>query len=226
MGDFTILPAGDAALLVTLGSSIDEPTNRRVHALAHALARSNLAGVGGGVPGYATLLVHFDPLVCARDALAAHIDSLLTSDLVLDAPETRLVSIPVRYGGQDGPDLAFVAQNAGLSELEVIKLHSQPVYTVYMMGFTPGFPYLGGMDVRLSAPRLATPRNRIPAGSVGIAGEQTGIYPVDSPGGWRIIGRTSLKLFNLDAEHPFYLTPGDHLRFVPEEELPDGAGGA
>lgn len=226
MSDFSILPAGDAALLATLGSTIDEQTNRRVHALAHALAQSGIAGLGECVPGYATLLVHYDPLICDMGMLAAQIERLLSSGWTLDTLKNGMISIPVRYGGEDGPDLAFVAQHTGLSEVEVIRLHSQPLYTVFMMGFTPGFPYLGGMDYRLSTPRLATPRERIPAGSVGIAGDQTGIYPVDSPGGWRIIGRTTRSLFDLDAQPPFLLSPGDRLRFVPVEELPDGTGGA
>jgi len=124
------------------------------------------------------------------------------------------VEIPVVYGGESGPDLAFVAAHTGLSADEVIRRHTAPTYTVYFIGFTPGFPYLGGMDVRLTAPRLETPRARVPAGSVGIAGPQTGVYPLESPGGWRIIGRTHLPLFDLSAQPPSLLSPGDEVRFV------------
>ena len=118
------------------------------------------------------------------------------------------------YGGEAGPDLAFVASHTGLSADEVIRRHTAPRYTVYFIGFTPGFPYLGGMDVRLTTPRLETPRARVPAGSVGIAGPQTGVYPLESPGGWRIIGRTQLPLFDLAAQPPSLLSPGDEVRFV------------
>ena len=120
-----------------------------------------------------------------------------------------------------GPDLDFVSRHCGLTQAEVIALHSAGEYPVYMMGFTPGFPYLGGMDRRLACPRLETPRTRIPAGSVGIAGEQTGIYPLESPGGWRIIGRTPLRLFDLQREPPCLLAPGDMVRFVSIERMPD-----
>jgi KipI family sensor histidine kinase inhibitor len=127
----------------------------------------------------------------------------------------RRVEIPVQYGGDHGPDLQAVAQAHGLTPEDVIRIHSQRDYLVYMMGFTPGFPYLGEMDPQLATPRLSTPRSRVPAGSVGIAGEQTGIYPVDSPGGWRIIGWTAQRLFDPDRQPPFLLAPGDVVRFVP-----------
>jgi len=130
-------------------------------------------------------------------------------------PQARRVEIPVCYGGEWGPDLDFVARHAGLTTAEVIRRHAAAEYTVYMMGFLPGFPYLGGLDVSIAAPRLETPRRRVPAGSVGIAGEQTGIYPLASPGGWRLIGRTEVALFDLTARPPCLLAPGDQVQFIP-----------
>jgi len=129
--------------------------------------------------------------------------------------EPRTVKIPVSYGGQDGPDLEDVARHCGLSAARVIDLHTAPLYLVYFLGFSPGFPYLGGLPGELATPRLATPRKRVPAGSVAIGGSQTGIYPMESPGGWRIIGRTSMLLFNAEAEPPALLRAGDCVRFLP-----------
>ncbi len=211
-------PTGDAALLVTIGERIDLATNRQAHALAqairHARADHVLSGLGEAVPGYVTLLVHYDPLLLSYQTVEAFLRQNLSSEEVL-ALEPRRVEVPVVYGGEAGPDLPFVAEHNGLSEAEVIRIHSARDYPVFMMGFTPGFPYLGGMDPAIAAPRLSSPRSRVPGGSVGIAGEQTGIYPLDSPGGWRIIGRTALKLFDPARDPPFLLAPGDVVHFVP-----------
>ncbi len=207
-------PVGDSALLVRFGEQMDAAANRRVHALARRLRQQPLAGVGEAVPGYITLLIHYDPLLLTYDQTLAWVraQAAHTQDEAGAAP--RCVEIPVVYGGESGPDLAFVAAHTGLSADEVIRLHTAPSYTVYFIGFTPGFPYLGGMDVRLTVPRLETPRTRVPAGSVGIAGPQTGVYPLESPGGWRIIGRTQLPLFDVAAHPPSLLSPGDEVRFV------------
>ncbi len=211
-------PAGDGALLVTFGDTIDLAANRQAHALAQAIARSLATtappGLGEAVPGYVTLLVHYDPLLLSYETVESYLrQNLSTGEAPAHAP--RRVEVPVVYGGESGPDLAFVAGHNGLSEAEVIRIHSARDYPVFMMGFTPGFPYLGGMDPAIAAPRLSSPRSRVPGGSVGIAGEQTGIYPLDSPGGWRIIGRTALRLFDPDRDPPFLLVPGDVIRFVP-----------
>lgn len=215
---------GDSALLVTLGDRIDEALNQRVYLLASRLNSSGLPGLGECVPGYATLLVHFDPLAGDVERLSEVVLHALDTDRSgSEVFQPRRIEVPVWYGGAFGPDLEDVARHTGLPPDEVIRLHCSRDYPVYIMGFTPGFPYLGGMDVRLATPRLATPRTRIPAGSVGIAGEQTGIYPQESPGGWRIIGRTPLRLFDLDREIPCLLAPGDRVRFVP---LPADEGGA
>jgi KipI family sensor histidine kinase inhibitor len=222
---FSIDPVGDAALLVTLGDTIALAINRRVHALANLLMGEGITGLGECVPAYVSVLVHYDPLLLTYDRLIDLIESRLEG-LVIDAQwQPRVIEVPVVYGGESGPDLDFVSGHSDLTQAEVIALHSAGEYPVYMMGFTPGFPYLGGMDRRLACPRLETPRTRIPAGSVGIAGEQTGIYPLESPGGWRIIGRTPLRLFDLQREPPCLLAPGDVVRFVSIERMPDDTEG-
>jgi KipI family sensor histidine kinase inhibitor len=205
--------AGDAAILIQFGERIDLAINRRAHALARSIAAAPLPGVGEAVPGYTTLLVHYDPLQLEYERVLAWLRDQAgqVADDVLPAP--RRVSVPVRYGGEQGPDLAFVANHCQMTPAEVIRRHTSGEYPVYFLGFTPGFPYLGGLDARLATPRLATPRTRVPAGSVGIAGPQTGIYPVDSPGGWRLIGWTPLKLFDPTADPPALLAPGDVVVF-------------
>lgn len=210
-----IEPMGEAAVLVTLGAGISAQTTSRVLALRRAVLAAGPAGITDLVPAYATLLIRFDPLQTDPETLGAQIASL-AAVLTPDEPEVgRVVEIPVAYGGTDGPDLAEVARHAGLSASEVIDHHAAGHYTVAFLGFLPGFPYLLGLHSRIHCPRLETPRQRVPAGSVGIAGAQTGIYPLDSPGGWRIIGRTEMPLFDPGVEPPALLKPGDRVRFVP-----------
>lgn len=209
-----VTPLGETALLFELGDSIDPALNARAHALADALLRSDLPGLGQPVPGYAALLVPYDPAQLSYSALSEWLHEKFEVIRPLPAARARVVEIPVRYGGDDGPDLDFVAAHNGLSAAEVIALHTAPLYPVYFMGFAPGFPYLGGLDTRIAAPRLPAPRARIPAGSVGIAGAQTGVYPLETPGGWRLIGRTALPLFDPARRPPFLLSPGDRVRFV------------
>jgi KipI family sensor histidine kinase inhibitor len=217
---------GDAALLLTLGDTIDLAVNRTAHAFAAQLMGEGIPGLGECVPSYAAVLLHYDPLILTYDQLTELVESRLAG-LRVDAQwQPRVVEVPVVYGGEFGPDLDFVSRHCGMTQAEGIALHSAGEYPVYMMGFTPGFPYLGGMDRRLACPRLETPRTRIPAGSVGIAGEQTGIYPLESPGGWRIIGRTPLRLFDLQREPPCLLAPGDVVRFVSIQRMPDGLLGS
>lgn len=212
-----LLASGDSAVLVVFGDEIDPALNRRVHALAAYLRAAALPGLGEAVPGYATLLVHYDPArldeTQVRARLAQALDVLAAEPAAAAPP--RWFEIPVRYGGEAGPDLDFVAQHAGLTPDEVVGVHAGRDYLVYMMGFTPGFAYLGELDARIAVPRLETPRVRVPAGSVGLAGRQTGLYPIDSPGGWRLIGRTDAALFDLGREPPSLLAPGDRVRFVP-----------
>ena len=206
---------GESALVVEFGSSIDPAINARVHGLARRLNQAAHAGVLETVPTYRSLMVLFDPLILHRDVLKQIIASSCAAPDESHASAAGILTlIPVAYGANFGPDLAFVAQHNGLSEEQVIALHTSTPCLVYMLGFTPGFPYLGGMNPRLATPRLESPRQSIPAGSVGIAGAQTGIYPVTSPGGWRLIGRTPLTLFHPQTQQPFLFSAGEYLQFT------------
>ena len=199
-----------------LGDQICETTGARVAALDHAVCRARIAGVTETVPAFASLLVRYDPLRTDFDAVSQALSRLAGGIAAGNAQAGRTVEVPVCYGGAYGEDLPAVARHAGLSEEEVIRLHSGRTYRIYMLGFLPGFPYLGGLDERLFTPRRETPRTRIPAGSVGIGGQQTGIYPMESPGGWQLIGRTPLCLFSPRRALPY--AAGDSIRFVPIDE--------
>ncbi len=209
------LVAGDAALVVEFGDRIDPAINRRVRELCLAVGRARPDGVRDLVPTYRSLLVSYDPRVTRFDALRERLAELETELATAPAPPPRVVEIPTSYGGDFGPDLPFVAEHAGLTADEVVAVHSSANYLVYMMGFSPGFTYLGGMSEQIAAPRLKTPRTAIPAGSVGIAQQQTGIYPVESPGGWQLIGRTPVTLFDPTRHPPVVVEAGDYIRFVP-----------
>lgn len=211
--DIDIRPVGACGALVVLGSQISEAIGARVAALEQAVSRARIAGITEAVPAFASLLVRYDPLHTDYDSVTAALRSLAGDISAEGAQAGRTVDVPVCYGGAYGEDLPAVARHAGLSEEEVIRLHSGRTYRIYMLGFLPGFPYLGGLDERLFTPRLPTPRTRIPAGSVGIGGQQTGIYPMEFPGGWQLIGRTPLCLFAPDRELPY--AAGDSIRFVP-----------
>jgi KipI family sensor histidine kinase inhibitor len=219
-----LLLAGDSALVVEFGDEISREVNRKVHALADALGKSSLPGLGESVPTYRSLLIHYDPFRLSCDEVRAFVSEALQECEESPSFEPRVVEIPVVYAGEFGPDIEFVAELNGLSIEEVISLHSGATYTVYMLGFSPGFAYLGGMPEAIATPRLETPRTLVPAGSVGIAGEQTGIYPIATPGGWRLIGRTPLKLFDPQRDPPTLLKAGDAVRFVPMDG--EGQGGA
>lgn len=206
---------GDACLSIVFEEKIDPRINARCVSLAADVERRRLAGVRDVVPAYHTVSVYFDPRKITRSALhqeLVHAMSTAAAEgpVIAAAP----VHISVTYGGESGPDLAAVAAFASCSEDEVIRRHTDNVYRVYMLGFLPGFAYLGSVDRRIAMPRLGTPRLRVPAGSVGIAGAQTGIYPSEMPGGWRIIGRTSLKLFDPTLDEPSMLKAGDRVKFV------------
>ncbi len=211
------LVVGEQGMAVELGDAVDEEVNARVHRLAAAVRRALAREVLEVVPTYRSLFVAFDPLRVPRERLVRRIEALLERMPAGPAPRPpgRTVRIPVCYGGELGPDLDEVARRAGLAPEEVVEIHASADYRVYMLGFTPGFPYLGGMSPRIATPRLERPRTRIPGGSVAIGGEQTGIYPVDSPGGWRIIGRTPLRLFDPSSPEPFLVAAGDRVRFEP-----------
>ena len=194
------LTAGDRALVVEIGEVISPECNRRVNQLLGAIEEGGVRGVVDLVPTYRSLMVQYDPMLVSFEELRGAISEVGSKLKDGKAGAGRLVEIPTLYGGEYGPDLEFVAEQAGLSVEDVVQLHSSVDYLVYMMGFTPGFPYLGGLPERLATPRLTTPRTVIPAGSAGIAESQTGVYPLDSPGGWQLIGRTPLKLFDVDRD--------------------------
>ena len=217
-----IVPAGDAALLVRLGSRPGPSASRRVLALVAALDAAPPPGMIDVIPAYASVLVRFDPLVCEPGAMAAVLRAMLAQSADASPPPGRLIRIPVHYGGSDGPDLDVVARLLGMSAAEVIQRHSAASYRVAFLGFLAGYPYLSGLPRALAVPRLATPRTHVPAGSVAIAERQAGVYPVASPGGWRILGRTSLPLFDPQRDPPALLRPGDRVRFTPvaADDLP------
>jgi inhibitor of KinA len=206
-------PLGDSAILVQLGDEIHPVLNARIHALNSLL--QTIPTIIETVPAYCTLLAHYNPLITTYNEIKKHIEEKL--DLIDESTHRpfRHLEIPVLYGDASGPDLEPAAATLTISPSELIRLHTEREYTVYMMGFTPGFPYMGILNEKLILPRMSTPRTRVPAGSVAIASSQTGIYPVDSPGGWHILGWTPLKLFDPLSEDPFLFAPGDVVRFIP-----------
>ncbi len=207
--------AGDLGVLVEYGEGIDPDVNRKVRTMAMALDRNPVTGIVAVVPTYRALLIRYDPVLTDLAVLKQALLDLENRLASIDVPAPRTVEIPVCYGGEFGPDIETVATVNNLSVVDVIRQHSEPVYPIYMIGFTPGFPFLGGLPEPLHTPRLETPRTHVPEGSVGIANGQTGIYPVASPGGWQLIGRTPLKLFEPEKENPFLYRAGDCIRFRP-----------
>lgn len=212
---FEIAPMGDAAVIVRFGESIDPTIHSQVRALSDAVSARPVAGSIEIVPGYTTLTVYYDPLQRSFQDICDDLEQLAATLEAEAGIEARIVDIPVHYGGESGPDLPFVAGHNSLSTDDVIQIHSSAQYLVYMIGFAPGFPYLGGMSSRIAAPRRQSPRLKIPAGSVGIAGHQTGVYPIETPGGWQLIGRTPLELFTPRQSPPSHLRAGDVVRFQP-----------
>jgi KipI family sensor histidine kinase inhibitor len=214
-----VLPVGDAAASLELGDAIDVRLNARVRAADAALQERPFPGLVEAAPAYRSLLVLFDPgrigFGDVRDALLR----VAQDTRAARAAEPRQHAIPVRYGGEHGPDLARVAESHGVHAHDVVRLHAAPEYTAFLLGFMAGFAYLGILDERLETPRIPTPRTRVPAGSVGIAARQTGVYPIDSPGGWNLIGRTSTRLFDPYAPRVTLIEPGDSVRFTPVAEL-------
>ena len=212
-----IVPLGDSALLIQVGDEIDISTNQRVHALAALINISPLVGVIETVPAYGTLLVHYDPLVRSFVQIKNYLRERIAQVYDNESRNRKQVEVPVRYGGEYGVNLESVARHCQLQIEDVIRIHSEKTYTVFMMGFTPGFPYIGKLDDAIIMPRLETPRTRVPAGTVAIAGSQTGIYPINSPGGWQLIGWTPLQLFNPASESPCLFSPGDEVKFTVEK---------
>ncbi len=215
------MPVGDQAVNVEFGAEIDDAINERVYAFADALSAQSPSWMRELVPTYRSLLVYYDALTFDLDTVTAELQALISgagTQNAREAERSQLVyELPTAYGGDYGPDLDSVAENAGIDAGEAVAIHSGTAYRVYMIGFSPGFPYLGGMDQRIATPRLPTPRTRVPAGSVGIAESQTGVYPTASPGGWQLIGRTPVRLFDHERTPPSVLQPGHFVRFVPIE---------
>jgi KipI family sensor histidine kinase inhibitor len=212
-----IVEAGDTMLLVELGTTVDPVLNERAIMLAAALRRRGLPGVRDVVPAYCSVGVHFDPVRTDLSALERAVrDDTRDLGAIESLADRPIRAIPVRYGGDAGPDLDAVASWSGCSRDEVVERHVNRTYRVYMLGFVPGFAYMGRVDARIAAPRHRVPRERVAAGSVGIAGGQTGIYPMATPGGWQLIGRTGLVLFDADRTPASLLEPGDLVRFVCE----------
>ena len=213
-------PMGDQALIIEFGDRIDASLSAQIAAVAERLRASNPIGVRDIVPAYSTLALHYDSAEVGAgaspyDALAETIESWLKTQPAAAPAAGHPVEIPVCYGGAFGEDLETLAKSRNLSVEEVVAIHSGADYHVHMLGFVPGFAYLGGLDARLATPRRVTPRPHVPAGSVAIGGTQTGVYPLDTPGGWHIIGRTPLQLFKPDTMPPSLLNAGDAVRFVP-----------
>ena len=215
----TISPVGDRAISIDFGQVIDPTINRHIRQTIERIKELQLDGIIELVPTYCALLVEYDAMLYSYSEICNIIEPTLEEGMANTTNElVTVVEVPTVYGGEFGPDLRFVASHNHLSEDEVISIHSGTDYLVYMLGFIPGFTYLGGMDPRIATPRLSSPRTLIPAGSVGIAGEQTGTYPSDSPGGWQIIGRTPVTMYDMSKAQAALLKAGDYVRYVPIDE--------
>ncbi|MDU4712579.1 MAG: 5-oxoprolinase subunit PxpB [Veillonella sp.] len=215
----TISPVGDRAISIDFGQVIDPTINRHIRQTIERIKELQLDGIIELVPTYCALLVEYDAMLYSYSEICNIIEPTFEEGMANTTNElVTVVEVPTVYGGEFGPDLSFVASHNHLSEDEVISIHSGTDYLVYMLGFIPGFTYLGGMDLRIATPRLSSPRTLIPAGSVGIAGEQTGTYPSDSPGGWQIIGRTPVTMYDMSKAQAALLNAGDYVRYVPIDE--------
>lgn len=214
------LITSDTSVCVEFGNEISKDINAKIRAFEATLKENPIEGVLETVPTYRSVLVHYDPGAVNFLDLEEQILKIIEKSGNVQTTEGELVRVPVCYGGEYGPDLEHVAQYHHMTPEEVIRIHTESVCLIYMLGFTPGFSYMGGMDERLATPRLKTPRVKIPAGSVGIAGGQTGIYPIDSPGGWQLIGRTPLKLYDPHREPSVLFEAGQRVKFyaITEEE--------
>jgi len=214
MADVRFLLTGDTSVCVEFGNEISEAINAKIRAFNIVLGKSDIPGIVETVPTYRSLMIHYDPEVILYAPLMERLKGLLGQLDKVQIPPSDVLEIPVLYGGEEmGPDLKFVAEHAGKTEEEVVRIHTSTEYLIYMLGFTPGFTYLGGMSEEIATPRLKTPRVKIPAGSVGIAGSQTGVYPIDSPGGWQLIGRTPVRMYDAGRETPILPQAGQYIKF-------------
>ncbi|MCL1950497.1 MAG: 5-oxoprolinase subunit PxpB [Turicibacter sp.] len=215
MADIQFSPVGDSSVLLEFGHDISEETNAKITAFSKALKSMPTAGIIDQVPAFCSLLINYDPRLVTYATLVKKMKELSKTASQAAGAMGRVFEIPVCYDGECGPDLENIAKLSGLSAEEVIKIHSEPEYLIYMLGFMPGFPYLGGLDERIHVPRLEDPRLKIPQGSVGIGGAQTGIYPLESPGGWQLLGRTPVKTYEALRKPPILFEAGDYIKFVP-----------
>lgn len=209
------IPSGDSAFIIRFGTVISIEINHKIRALTILLSKDCPEGILEFIPSYTDLLVVYDPLIIHYQKVLDFLKESVSKLETIEIPEARVVEIPVCYGNEFGVDFEVVKSETMLSEEEIIKRHSSPNYLVYMLGFTPGFCYLGGMDERIATPRKEIPSQLIKAGSVGIAATQTGIYPIDSPGGWQVIGRTPFKMFDAYRKDKFLIQAGDYIKFKP-----------
>jgi len=215
MLEFKLKTAGDSGILLVFGDEISPEINGRISAFTKIIKAKEIEGVIDMIPTFCSLLVNYNPRIINYDKISQTLLQLADTEVNENETETIIVEIPVFYGSEFGPDMETVMKNANMTKEEVISLHSSQDYLIYMLGFLPGFTYLGGLDDRLHTPRLANPRLKIPAGSVGIGGSQTGIYPLESPGGWQLIGITPVKTYNPMANPPILFEAGQYIRFVP-----------
>ena len=215
MSSFLIKNVGDQSVTIYFDNKISPDINLRVHKISQKINDDKESWLIDVVPAYNSLNVIYDLNLIQSKQVKKYLSKIILSNKTLTKNNntSNIIKIPVKYGGNEGPDLEYVADFCKLSSEEVIKIHTSEIYLVYMTGFSPGFPYLGELDPRIHCPRLDNPRIKVDSGSVGLAGSQTGIYSIDSPGGWRIIGRTPIKLFDLEKKDPFYISPGMRIKF-------------
>ncbi|MDY6308485.1 MAG: 5-oxoprolinase subunit PxpB [Oribacterium sp.] len=218
MQNIKVVPEGDSGLLIQFEQVISPAINQHIAAIVKLIRAQQISGIIDMIPTYCSLLINYNPQAISYKELHHRIESIVKMDTKTESITKKVYEIPTCYGGKYGPDLKNIAEHAGLSEEEVIRIHSSSDYLIYMLGFLPGFTYLGGLDERIHTPRLANPRVLIPAGSVGIGGSQTGIYPVDSPGGWQLMGMTPVKTYDPNRAEPILVQAGDYIRFVPVSE--------
>ena len=212
------LSCGESAVTVEFSKEMNEKTNKKIRFLAAKIESENIKGILESVPTFCSMTIYFDPFKISRKTLEKKVLKIIDSYKESSNEKKRIFMIPVCYDGEYAPDMDDVCKLTGLTKEKVVKIHTSEDYLIYMLGFLPGFPYLGGMDKRIEAPRLDSPRTTIPVGAVGIGGKQTGIYPLASPGGWRLIGRTPVKVYDPQRETPILYKAGDYIRFYPITE--------